>query len=133
MRCKTGHKGARAGFSLIEVATAVVLFTIIVSGVLASQAASINLTYTARDTSIATADAQAALEEMLSLPAGAIPGQYPDGAAIPRFDDLHLFQEQVVVSYPDPGANPLEIQVVVSWIDFGGRPRSIEVNTLKGQ
>lgn len=126
---------AKSGFSLVEVCAAVVLFTIIVSGVLASQAASINLTRTARDTSVATADAQAALEEVLLQPMDAMPGQYPAGAGIPRFEGLHLFNEEVLVQYPNmPGVaipDPLEIRVVVNWTDYGGRSRTISLSTVK--
>jgi prepilin-type N-terminal cleavage/methylation domain-containing protein len=127
--------GSRRGFSLVEVCAAVVLFTIIVSGVLASQAASVNLTRTARDTSVATSDAQAALEEVLLQPMDAIPGAYAKGKAIARFNDLHLFEEEVLVLYPNmPGAtvpDPLEIRVVVNWLDYGGRPRTLSLSTVK--
>lgn len=126
---------ARSGFSLVEVCAAVVLFTIIVSGVLASQAASVNLMHSARDTSVATADAQAALEEVLLQPMDEIPGAYPAGAAIARFNGLHLFQEEVLVQYPNmPGGeipDPLEIRIVINWIDFGGRPRNLTLSTVK--
>ena len=127
--------GARVGFSLVEVCSAVVLFTLIVSGVLASQAVSVNLRRAARDTSVATADAQAALEQVLLLPVDAIPAAYPAGAPIPRFEDLHLFQEEVLVQYPNkPGAaspDPLAIRVVVNWLDYGGRSRSVSLSTVK--
>ena len=126
--------GAR-GFSLVEVCAAVVLFTIIVSGVLASQAASVNLTRSARDTNVAVADAKAALEEVLLRPMDEIPGDYPAGGAIPRFTNLHLFQQEVLVQYPNmPGAaipDPLEIRVVVNWVDYGGRDRSVSISTVK--
>jgi type II secretory pathway pseudopilin PulG len=133
--CVPKASSAKSGFSLVEVCAAVVLFTIIVSGVLASQAASINLTRTARDTSVATADAQAALEEVLLQPMDGIPGMYPAGVGIPRFEGLHLFQEEVLVRYPNmPGLaipDPLEVEVVVNWIDYGGRSRTISLSTVK--
>ena len=41
-----------------------------------------------------------------------------------------LAQEQLMVTYTNTAANPLEVTVTSSWMDLRGRPMTISVSTL---
>jgi prepilin-type N-terminal cleavage/methylation domain-containing protein len=124
----------RSGFTLIEVMAAIVLLTIVVGGVVGAQIAATNLTRSARDTSIAVSDAQAALEEILIESIDDIPVDFPAGAPIARWNDAHLTQERIIPTYPNMAGfvpDPLEIRVTLTWTDFAGRARSLTLDTVK--
>ena len=128
-------RGARGGFTLVEVMAAIVLLTIIVGGVVSAQLASLNLTRSARETAIAVADAQAAMEEVLVLASDDIPGEFPPGTPIARWNGAHLTQQSIVPTYPNmigvTVPDPLEIRLTLTWIDYAGRDRSMTLDTVK--
>ncbi len=81
------------------------------------------LSDTAREENVASHDLMVAVEDVLAAPFPSITTSYPDGAAIPKFTRLHLRDEQIVVQYANPAADPLLVSLVLSWSDSKGRPR----------
>lgn len=132
---KLPNGSRRGGFSLVEVMAAIVLLTVIVGGVVGAQLAATNLTRTARDTSLATSDVSAAMEEVLLSASDEIPIAYPTGVPIARWNGLHLDAQQIVPTYPNMAGgvvpDPLEIRLTLTWNDFAGRPRSMALDTVK--
>ncbi|MEM7311305.1 MAG: prepilin-type N-terminal cleavage/methylation domain-containing protein [Planctomycetota bacterium] len=130
-------RGRTSGFTLVEVIAAIALLTIIVGGIVAAQTTAMDLTRSAQETSAATADAEAALEEILVLPIDDIPGEYPSGTAIPRWNNAHLTDQVFTPTYPGLNGlqvpNPLEIRIAVTWRDFRGRNRTLELETVKSR
>lgn len=132
---------ASSGFTLVELAVAMTFMLVAVLGTVSSQVASHKLMETARETNIAMADLQNAMERILLIPREQIPvagGHYPPGAAIPAFDDLHLAGERIVPTYPNfvPGAplpDLLFINIEIDWNTFDGHQRSISITCAKSQ
>jgi len=58
---------------------------------------------------------------------GAILQQWPDGQVVEGAGTLP--GEQVIVSYADIAANPLEITVLSAFTDMNGRPVRVQVGT----
>lgn len=114
---------------------AIVLLTIVVGGIVGAQLAATSLTRTARDTSIAVSDAQAAFEEILLWSIDDIPDEYPTGVSIASWDDAHLQMQRIVPTYPNmlngDVPDPLQIRLTVTWNDYAGRPRSLTLDSVK--
>ena len=104
-----------------------------------SQVTANDLQHTARETTLAMADLQACLEQVLLLPSEDLPIEgslFASGEPVAAFQDRNLQNEIVVVTYPDyvDGAavpDPLQIVVTVTWDDFDGRPRQLQLSTAK--
>ena len=124
----------KGGFSLLELLVAATVMTLAVLGSLSAHAGSQKLARNARDTERAMSDLQAAMEEVLLSPLDEVTTEFPDGTAMATFDDLHLTDEQVVVSYPNfVGAtvpDPLEVVITVTWRGTSAGQRSLTLSTL---
>ena len=126
------------GFTLVEVCAAIALLTVIVGAMLTSQAAALDVTRGALDTDIATADLQAAMEELLLTPLEDIPdpaGPYPSGVPIAKWTELHLRDETIVATYPNMVGltvpDPLEVLLTIRWTDQRGEERTLDLSTAR--
>jgi len=123
----------RAGFTLTEVMVAIGVMLVAVVGSFASQMASVNLMRTSRETNVAMMDLQAAMDRILLTPHLGIPAAFANGQPIAAFDDLHLPDQSIVVTYPGfaGGTTPnvLQISLLMTWTDFQGRQRSLSLAT----
>jgi hypothetical protein len=81
------------------------------------------LSDSAREENVATHDLMAATEDILCTPFPLVTTTYPDGTAIPKYTRLHLQNQQVVVQYADPLADPLVVTLTATWNDSKGHPR----------
>lgn len=109
-----------AGFSLIEVTVAIALLALGLVAAVAAQSGALALSRASRDVAIGAADLASACELIMSVPVSDLESTYPDGAAITAFNGLHLRDESVVVTYPDPSADPIEVRLAIRWRDQSG-------------
>jgi hypothetical protein len=137
--CGLGRAWRRAGFTLVEIALAATVLAIAVLTAFEVQLAAHSLARTSRETSTATADLAAAMEELLLLPKDSIPiatSPFAPGQPIAAYSDLHLAGQRIVAAYPGyvPGAavpDPLEIVLTETWSDHAGRPRTLRIASMK--
>jgi len=134
---RTG-RGRRAGFTLIELMIAITVLLVAVLGTFTSQLKARELLQTSRETSIAMADLQGAMEQILLRPVDLIPvptSAYADDQPIAAYTDLHLPNQQIVADYPgySGGAvpDPLTIVLTMTWTDPRGRPRTKTLRSMK--
>ncbi len=130
-RVNQGRPRGAEGFTLIEVIVAMVVLTGASLVAFPTLVSFFDLSSAAREENVATHDVQSALEDLMATPFGRITSDYPDGQAIPKYTNLHLTNQQIVVSYADPDADPLVITLVVSWNDHRGRARQEQLSFLR--
>lgn len=129
----------QAGFTVLELMVAISVLLVATLTALSSQVTSMNLMRTSRETNTAMSDLQAAMEQLLLVPAADLPehGDFGEGLSITAFDGLHLAGERIVVTYPGyDGAtvpDPLPIVLTLGWNDYAGRPRDLTLRSMKVQ
>ena len=131
-------RGARAGFTLIELMIAIIVLLVAVMATFTSQLRARELMQTSRETNIAMADLQSAMSRILLRQVDEIPvagSPFQDDTAIAAFDGLHLTDERIVADYPGyvlggPVPDPLPIVLRASWTDSRGRPRSMVLRSM---
>jgi len=85
---------------------------------------------------VALQDANQVIEDMRDRSGtgnfpGNVTGTYPNNGVVAGFNSLT--GEQIVVSYADATADPLEVTVAVSWQEEGRRAASTSLRTLMTQ
>jgi len=121
------------GLTLVEVIVAVLLIATAALIAFPTLLSFFDLSQTARDQNIAHHDLQAAAEEILATPFSLVTKTYQDGQAIPKYTDRHLAAQRIVVNYPDPSRDPLEVQLTVAWNDAKGRAMQDSLRLLRTQ
>jgi len=111
------------GFTFIEVAIAIVILAVAALVAFPTMLSFFELSDSAREENVATHDLMAATEDILATPFALVTTTYADGQPIPKFTRLHLRDQQIVVRYDDPNADPLVVTVAATWSDSKGRPR----------
>jgi len=129
--------GARmGGFTLVELLVSTIVLSI---GVLATMLANTYVQQASErvhERMMAAQDAHRVLELIRNasvngnFPAN-VTGAYPNGAAVPGFNNLST--EQVVAAYANPNVDPLDITVTTTWLEQGRRNASIQIRTLMTQ
>lgn len=133
------HSKSRRGFTLIELMIAITVLTVAVLSTFITQISAHNLMRTSRETNTATADVQAAMEQLLLLPMNTIPiagSAYVPGQPVAAFTGLHLRDETIVPTYPNYAGgptvpDPLQIVLTITWSDFAGRQRILRLASMK--
>jgi prepilin-type N-terminal cleavage/methylation domain-containing protein len=120
----TPGRAARSagGFTLTEVLIAATVLAISALVAFPTMLSFVALSDAARQKNVVTHDLSTAMEDVLSTPFNQVTATYADGAAIPKFERLHLTGQRIVVGYADPAADPLVITLTESWTDSHGRP-----------
>jgi prepilin-type N-terminal cleavage/methylation domain-containing protein len=133
MRCR-GRIRNSAGFTLIELTVAIAIFAIVLgtaAQALVSYHATIHLQH---QRNVATQNCKAILSQMRNVrnQAGAqfpniITGTWADGQPVEGAGTMR--GEQVVVTYTDVNANPLEVTVRSTFPDMRGRQVTTQIST----
>lgn len=129
----------RRGFTLVEMMIAITVLAVAVLSTFITQISSHNLMRTSRETNVAMADAEAAMDRLLLLPVDEIPvagSLFAAGQPVAAFTNLHLDNETIVPTYPGyagvgPIPDPLQIVLTVTWNDYAGRQRIIRLSSMK--
>lgn len=124
----------QAGLSLIEVMVAIVVLLIASSAAFMSQLTSMRMVNQSRDVSMAISDMEACMDRVRMSPVDelAVAGSpYEHGQSVVQYEDLHLRDERIVVTYPGyvPGGplpDPLQVVVAATWTpNRGGQIRQV--------
>ncbi|MEZ5973919.1 MAG: prepilin-type N-terminal cleavage/methylation domain-containing protein [Planctomycetota bacterium] len=135
------HKGnRRRGLSMIEVMVAIVVLLVAATAAFSSQMTSMRLVQQSRDRGVALADMTACMEAIRSTPPDnlAEAGPFAHGVPVAAYDDLHLRDEQIVVTYPGYVAggalpDPLVVVLTANWRDDRGGLRQARLMTVRAQ
>lgn len=124
------------GFTLLEVMIAVAVIGLGLLGVMLTNVNVQKMSDRGYERLVATQDAHRVLELLRNSSAtGNFPSNvtqaFPHGALVAGFNNLS--GEQVVVTYANPSADPLDIAVTTSWLESGRRNSSIQLRTLMTQ
>lgn len=148
----------KEGFSLIEVMITVVVVTLALVGTLMANSAIQQSGEASFERAVAIQEANQVIERMRQTAAsGSFPSNvttaFPNNTARPNFTSLRpqcgalanppspciwpfafnsdgTSQEQVVVTYVNPNANPLDVTVIVVWRERGIRQAQISLRSL---
>ncbi|HKX45399.1 MAG TPA: type II secretion system protein [Planctomycetota bacterium] len=133
---------ARSGFTLLELVFALSVLSFALVSAFASQLGSLDLIRASRETSIASADMQAAFERVYTLQKDDLPqpgSEFEAGQPVAAFEGLHLQDQRVVATYPTWAGgmaavpDPLEVVLTMTWSDFDGRERRLVMGTMVTQ
>lgn len=149
-----GQGRGRGGFTIIELMIATAVLVVFATGTYIAILSSMDLSKTARETSIATAELECILEEINNTPFVNLAVSFPGSAArpagqsvetpppcynvnpaldtsIPAYRGRNLEDERVWVEYPNPGTDPLEIRVCIWWRTHRGTHREVTMSTVR--
>lgn len=115
----------RGGLTLIELVLAVVVLVLAGLAVLGAYQASYHLTEVSQQMGIALKDLKDMMERIKTSPFNTLATAFPNGVvgggAVDQYGPIvggyNLPTEQITVTYPTPGTNPLEILVTVTWMN----------------
>ncbi len=118
---------------------AIVVLLIATSAAFMSQLISMRMVDQSRDIGVAISDLEAALDQVRTSPIGslAVPGSaYEHGGNIAQYDDLHLRNQRIVVSYPEyvqgnELPDPLRIVLTATWTNNRGGQRTESLQTAR--
>jgi prepilin-type N-terminal cleavage/methylation domain-containing protein len=133
-RTSITRRKARQGYTLLELTLAMALFAVVLGATaqsLVTYHANIEMQNMRSAAAQNARGVLAAMREMRDDPTQAFPAailaQWPDGQAVPGAGTLP--GEQIIVTYADPAANPLEVTVVSVFNDMQGRPVRVQLGT----
>lgn len=124
---------------MIEMMIAISILLVAVGGAYTSQLTSLGLVQQSSARTVAMTDLEACMEQILAGSSELLPvagSDFAHGASVAAFEDLHLPEQRITVTYPDyvVGAdvpNPLQILLTASWNDNQGREQSKSLRSLK--
>jgi len=119
------------GFTLIELILSIALLAVGAISIYQAVFSYTELSEMAHDRNLAFFDLETALEDIRSTPFDKIVEKYPDEEPIPKFDDLHLRNERITVTYRNPNRDPLVITATIEWQDRQGRSFSESMHTAR--
>ena len=121
---------------MIELMVSIIVIGFALLAVLLANTAIQQASERARERMIATQDAHRVVELIRNasvngnFPANAVTA-FPNGGAVAGFSNLT--NEQVVASYANTAADPLNITVTTTWLELGRRNVSVQLRTLMTQ
>jgi len=132
---QSGTAGAagQAGISLIEVLIATMVLALAALIAFPTLLSFFDLSKMARDENIATHDLRSAAEDMMATPFANLTTTYVDGEPIPKYQHLHLWDQEIVVQYEDSTTDPLTVQLVATWRDSRGRSQQQQLQFTRTQ
>jgi len=121
------------GFTLIELLITAVVVILALGGYIAANSRMSQRSAEMFEKSIALQAANSVIEQMrLSAANGQFPENvtqtFPNNAQVQGFNNLS--NQQVIVSYGDAAADPLDVTVRVTWVSRGQRPISTDLRTF---
>lgn len=132
------RKGANA-FTFVEVLAAVSLLVIAFLGVFASFRSSGLLREATNETNRAMFKLQAVMEFAFGQPFDDVTTLLPPGEPIDipgltdGAGDFQLSNEQIIVTYDDPGADPLHFTITITWTSRLGTQRSESLSCARAR
>ena len=141
LRLERCELGPRSGVTMIEVIIAISVLLVAVVGAYSSQLASLGLVEQSRASTVAMTDLSACMEQVMASSAELLPlpgSDFAHGGSVAAFEDLHLRDERIVVSYPGyqlnaEVPNPLQILITASWTDNRGREHQETLSSLRAR
>jgi type II secretory pathway pseudopilin PulG len=126
---------------MVEVMLAIVVLLVAATAAFSSQVTSMRLIKQSREQAVALSDLQACMEAVRMIPVDELPivgSVYAHGAEVPAYDDLHLRDQTLVVTYPGytPGGaipDPLQVRIVTTWVDDRGGERNMQLRTVRAR
>lgn len=107
---------SRKGFTYLELVIAMVILVPVILGLIQATAYSNKMSSLARSVTVAIADASSVMENIRNTARnglGSVTAAYPNGNPVAGY--ANLTNEQIVVTYPNPIADPLDITITVTW------------------
>ena len=129
-------KAKTAGFTLLEVLIAMMVLGFGLLAMLMGNTYTQQASERIYERMIAAQDASRVIEQMRdasingNFPAN-VTTTFPNGVAVAGFNNL--MGEQVVATYANPNADPLDITVTTSWLERGRRNTSLQLGMLMTQ
>jgi prepilin-type N-terminal cleavage/methylation domain-containing protein len=128
-----------SGMTLIEILIATLVFSLALGALLGSISAVVDVIDLSRDRTQVTLDLRNMLEKMRATPFDALTTKFPNnllnGPASNPYSAIvgnySLRSESIAVTYPNPNADPLEMQVTVNWLDKKGHARNGSISTFR--
>jgi prepilin-type N-terminal cleavage/methylation domain-containing protein len=129
------------GMTLVEVLIAAMVLSMAAGAILSSMNAVLEIIDAARDRTQATSDLRTMLERVKATPFDNLIARFPNGTVDNSGNDTYsgivgsyvLTNQHIVVTYPDPNAEPLEVSVVLSWQDKRGRSKNASMHTYRAR
>ena len=123
-----------SGFTMIELLVAITVLLVSLAAAFGSQVASFGVIGSSRDSTLAMAELERCMEEVLTKSSDNIPVDYPEGDPIPGYGDVRLKQQAIAPRYPDysgSGAipDPLDVVLEATWLDDRGRLQRLTLTT----
>lgn len=141
MNRKASARKRQSAFTFVEVLAAITLLVIGFLGVFSSFHASSLLREATGETNRAVFKLQATVEYIFSRPFDEVTGSLPHGtpASIPGLTDCEpgdnflLNDEEILVTYDDPAADPLHFTVTITWTSRLGSPRTESLSCARAR
>jgi len=119
----------RTGFSFIEVMIALAVVAVTMLAFQSAWVSSLKLSRTSKQMNVANFKLQAVMEMIKGTAFDKVTTDFPDGGEIDLAtvidsnfqNNFTLLDEQVVATYVDPNAEPLEVTVTITWASPGRR------------
>jgi len=133
------RRAKNIGATLLELVVATLVFSVALGALLSGMTTILQLIDHSRDQTVAVTDLRNMLEKIRATAFANMQARFPNGVANGpagnRYSTLlggyTLRNEQITVTYPSVGADPLEIRVTVNWQDKRSRNWAVSGSTFK--
>jgi len=127
------------GFTMVEMIVAITVLLIAVLSTSVAQIAALRLQDGAKETNVALADLESAMESVMAMSIDTIPidgSRFESGQPVAAFERLHLRDQRIVATYPGytlggSVPDPLPIVMTTTWTDRRGVQRSAVLRGMK--